>query len=91
LEVKMILLVFMPLTTNVPFTCNDFPLLNFTTTPGSIVSVTPLLTNTFPVTIYGLPASVHVVLAEIIPLTVVPPDVTPTPVKVTIEGLPDAL
>ena len=41
--------------------------LNFTTTPGSIVNVTPAFTVTCPVTIYGPPDSLHVVLTPIAP------------------------
>jgi hypothetical protein len=45
--------------------------LNLTVTPGSIVNITPLLTNKLFVIIYGLPDFVHVVFAEITPLTLV--------------------
>ena len=44
------------------------PLSNFTTHPGSIVNVAPLRTSTVPVTIWGLPARVHVSLLVIAPL-----------------------
>jgi hypothetical protein len=44
-----------------------------TVTPGSIVSVTPELTVTFPVITYGLPAAVQVVFEEIVPETFVAP------------------
>jgi hypothetical protein len=59
-----------PTADNAPATVNDrelaFP---STVTPGSIVSVTPEFTVTFPVITYGLPAAVHVVLLEIVPDT----------------------
>jgi hypothetical protein len=61
-----------PTADNDPFTVNvredAFPC---TTTPGSTVSVTPAATVTFPVSTYGLPANVHVVLDEIGPDTFV--------------------
>ncbi len=38
-------------------------------TPGSIVSVAPELTVTVLTTLYGLPASVHVVFVVIVPET----------------------
>jgi hypothetical protein len=44
-----------------------------TVTPGSIVSVTPELTVTFPVITYGLFAAVQVALVEIVPETFVAP------------------
>src|SRR6266511_746850 len=63
-----------PIADNEPFTVNvrvaEFPC---TTTPGSIVNVTPDATVTSPVITYGLFASVHVVLDEIIPDTLVGP------------------
>src|SRR5204863_3472353 len=40
------------------------PTANLTITPGSIVSVAPLVTETEPVTTYGLPLAVQVVLVE---------------------------
>src|SRR5262245_48126925 len=47
---------------------------NFTTTPGSMVRVTPAATLTLPVRTYGLPAVVHVVFEAIVPLTLVVAD-----------------
>ena len=48
-----------------------YPEANFTTVPGSIVSVTPVFTVKLPVITYGPPAFVHVVFADIVPLTFV--------------------
>jgi hypothetical protein len=57
-----------------PFTVStrvvEFP---FTTTPGSIVSVTPEVTDTFPVITNGLSATAQVVFDEIVPDTFVGP------------------
>src|SRR5262249_60886793 len=47
-----------------------------TVTPGSIVSVAPLLTVTTEVTVYGLPATDQVVFVEIVPPTFVPAGAT---------------
>ena len=58
-----------PCATNSPNTCNDFPLANFTSTPASTVNFAPLLTNTVPVTTYGLPDALHVVSEDKVPLT----------------------
>jgi hypothetical protein len=64
-----------PTADNDPFTVSEredaFP---FTTTPASIVNVTPDATVTFPVITYGLFASVHVVFDEIVPDTFVGPE-----------------
>jgi len=74
LDVKVTVLVDVPLATNVPSTSSTFPLSNFTVTPGSIVNVTPDATVTLPVTVYGLSATAHVVLEEIVPDTEVAAD-----------------
>src|SRR5690348_13841085 len=47
------------------------PVANFTITPGSTVNVAPLVTETDPVTTYGLPLAVHVVLVEYVVLPIV--------------------
>ena len=69
-----------PTADSVPSThiCRKNPL-NFTTTPGSIVNVTPLATVTFPSTTYGLPAVVQVVFVEIVPETLVGPALRAAP------------
>lgn len=69
-EVNVIGAPEVPTADNDPFTINDRELASpCTVTPGSIVSVTPAATVTFPVITYGLPAAVHVVLLEIVPDT----------------------
>ena len=51
-----------PTADSVPFTVSvRVEPLNFTTTPGSTVSVTPAATVTLPFKMYGLPAAVQVV------------------------------
>ena len=69
---KVISLPFVPLAISVPFTWRDVALANLTVTPASIVSVTPLITRTLPVTTYGLLDNAHVVSLLIRPLTSVP-------------------
>ena len=69
-EVKYTLLSEVPLTWRVPLTERAVPGWNLTTTPGSIVRVTPEFTER-PCTTYGLLACVQVVLVEIVPETTV--------------------
>ncbi len=71
LEVKAIGVADVPTAARVPLMFNCWPELNLTETPGSMVSVTPELTVTLPVTTYGLPAVFQVVFAEIAPETLV--------------------
>lgn len=51
----------------------------FTTTPGSIVNVTPEATVTFPVITNGLSATAQVVFDEIVPDTFVGPTLHAAP------------
>ena len=73
-DVNVIRLLLVPTADSEPLTVkcrvDEFPC---TTTPGSIVNVTPEATATLPVITYGLSATVQVVLDEIVPDTFVGP------------------
>jgi hypothetical protein len=80
-----------PCATNSPNTCNDVPLLNVTSTPASTVNFTPSLTNTDPVTTYGLPDALHVVSEDTCPFTAVPELEDPKAFRVAVDEPEPAL
>jgi hypothetical protein len=69
LLVNVILCVEFPRAIRPPSISRLVPLVNLAMTPGSIFKKTPESTMTFPATMYGLLANVHVVFSEISPLT----------------------
>src|SRR4051794_26901128 len=72
-DVNQIGLLTVPWATSVPFTIrpDDAPRVKFTTTPGSMVRVTPDTTCTAPETVTGLCASVQFVFVVISELTLI--------------------